>query len=101
MILDCGKASANTRGHRAHPSAKAVGVDDNNDNSNNGDVVDDNDDNNNGDVDDDDSAKKNNCLSCTIWLFLGSVAENQAMMLFVFPHGSRFDSLPWHELVWI
>ena len=49
MILDCGKASANTRGHRAHPSAKAVGVDDNN---NDDDVVDDNDD------DDDDSAKK-------------------------------------------
>ena len=48
MILDCGKASANTRGHRAHPSAKAVGVDDNN---NDDDVVDDNDD------DDDDSAK--------------------------------------------
>ena len=50
MILDCGKASANTRGHRAHPSAKAVGVDDNN----NDDVFDDNDDND----DDDDSAKK-------------------------------------------
>ena len=37
----------------AHPSAKAVGVDDNN----NDDVIDDNDDNDNNDVDDDDSAK--------------------------------------------